>query len=90
MYCRSCSLFAPIAAVVLTIVLMNVRAGATVAGAFAPPTADPSGDSAASFVADTDGERPAIVPLPPALGTGLVGLGTMAVLRVGRRVYRRR
>ena len=30
------------------------------------------------------------VPLPPALGTGLVGLATVAVLHVGRRVYRRR
>ena len=30
------------------------------------------------------------VPLPPALGTGLVGLATMMVLRAGRRVYRRR
>ena len=33
---------------------------------------------------------PSVVPLPPALGTGLFGLAAMAVLRVGRRVYRRR
>jgi len=35
-------------------------------------------------------EPPAVVPLPPALGTGLAGLVGMAVFRVGRRVYRRR
>ena len=34
-------------------------------------------------------EAPVVVPLPPALGTGLVGLAAMAILRVGRRVYRR-
>ena len=33
---------------------------------------------------------PAVAPLPPALATGLAGLAAMAVLRVGRRVYRRR
>ena len=35
-------------------------------------------------------EPPAVVPLPPALGTGLAGLAGMVVFRVGRRVYRRR
>jgi hypothetical protein len=33
---------------------------------------------------------PVVVPLPPALGTGLAGFAAMALLRVGRRVYRRR
>jgi len=33
---------------------------------------------------------PVVVPLPPALGTGLAGFAAMVLLRVGRRVYRRR
>ena len=81
------SAFAPAAAIVLIIALTNLTAAGATAGAIAHP-ADQSDDSPAGFVAD--GERPAVVPLPPALGTGLVGLATMAVLRVGRRVYRRR
>ena len=44
-----------------------------------------------SLVAAADPqETPAVVPLPPALGTGFVGLVTMGMLRVGRRLYRRR
>ena len=80
--------FAPIAAV-LTLGIMNLTAAAATVGTILPPP-DASDTAPASFVADADGERPAVVPLPPALGTGLVGLGTMAALRVGRRVYRRR
>ena len=33
---------------------------------------------------------PIIGPLPPPLVSGFIGLGTLAALRVGRRVYRRR
>lgn len=35
-------------------------------------------------------EAPVVVPLPPALGPGLAGLGTLAAMHVVRRVYRRR
>jgi hypothetical protein len=35
-------------------------------------------------------EAPVVVPLPPALGPGLAGLGTLAAMHVGRRAYRRR
>ena len=35
-------------------------------------------------------QAPAVVPLPPALGTGLMGMAGMVLFRVGRRVYRRR
>jgi hypothetical protein len=43
-----------------------------------------------TLAADDAEEKPVEVPLPPALATGLAGLGAMAVLRVGHRVYRRR
>ena len=35
-------------------------------------------------------EKPVVVPLPPALGPGLAGLASLAAVRVGRRVCRRR
>jgi hypothetical protein len=43
-----------------------------------------------TFAAPDPEEKPIEVPLPPALGTGLAGLGAMAALRAGHRVYRRR
>ena len=79
--------------VLFTLVLMAPTASAAVPPA---PTLDafdlaslPMADAAE---ADRDGSapRPAVAPLPPALASGLVGLTAMAVLRVGRRVYRRR
>ena len=52
---------------------------------------DVLGPASLSFAATAEPqEKPVVVPLPPALATGLAGLGTMAVLRVGRRIYGRR
>ena len=34
-------------------------------------------------------DRPVVVPLPAAAGPGLAGLATLAVMRFGRRAYRR-
>jgi hypothetical protein len=35
-------------------------------------------------------DRPAVVPLPPAVGPGMAGLATLAAIRFGRRTCRRR
>ena len=35
-------------------------------------------------------EKPVVVPLPPALGMGLAAVGTLGVLRVGRRACLRK
>jgi len=51
------------------------------------PNCEPDQQNAFDAAAD---ETPAIVPLPPALATGLTGLAGMMVVRVGRRVCRRR
>ena len=55
-------------------------------------TPDPLGISPAPLwvEAPEPEEAPVVVPLPPALGTGLAGLATLAAVRVARRVYRRR
>jgi hypothetical protein len=55
----------------------------------APSGWDAAGEPTPAGAAAVD-QTPAIVPLPPALVTGLMGLGGMALFRVGRRVYRRR
>lgn len=80
--------------VLFAIVLMTPTASAVVppaptvdafdlASLQATTVSEPDADAAAA-------QTPAVAPLPPALASGLLGLTAMAVLRVGRRVYRRR
>ena len=88
-------------AAVVAAALLAPQAGAAGAAPAVPaavtdqfPLGAPSGWEAAGEPATAgaaaDAQAPAVVPLPPALGTGLMGLAGMALLRVGRRVYRRR
>ena len=92
------------AAVAAAVVLAPPAAASPDAGGVAPaapaamtdqvPLSVPSGweivgDLAPAGGADVD-QAPAVVPLPPALGTGLMGMAGMVLFRVGRRVYRRR
>jgi hypothetical protein len=88
---------------VVAAVLLAPAAVASPAGGLAPavPTAvtdqfplstTPGRDGAGEgglAGADAD-QAPVVVPLPPAVATGLMGLAGMALFRVGRRVYRRR
>ena len=80
--------------VLFTILLMTPTASAVVPAA---PTVDAfdlaSLDDGSAVEPDADAaaaQTPAVAPLPPALASGLIGLTAMAVLRVGRRIYRRR
>ena len=54
-----------------------------------PRHRESSGGGAESRPSGAAEPAPLVAPLPPALGTGLAGLGAMALLRVGRRVVRR-